>query len=145
MNNNNIRLILEMHEQLTRRITTDKTSKETIVSHAVHKSIQALFSLLLIRWNNSSFTTTSSALVKDILGQEENVKSCLRKKEWKIILTWVVQIAREAPSFVQQISTMVDNVSSALREHATVVAQRIAEEQRRPFVSKSVRLSLIHI
>ena len=48
-------------------------TKETIVSHAVHKSIQALFSLLLIRWNNSSFTTTSSALVKDILGQEENV------------------------------------------------------------------------
>ena len=142
VNNNNIRLILEMHEQLTRRITTDKTSKETIVSHAVHKSIQALFSLLLIRWNNSSFTTTSSALVKDILGQEENVKSCLRTKEWKIILTWVVQIAREAPSFVKQISTMVDNVSSALREHATVVAQRIAEEQRRPFVSKSVRTAL---
>ena len=37
---------------------------------------------------------------------------------------------------------MVDNVSSALREHATVVAQRIAEEQRRPFVSKSVRTAL---
>ena len=72
---------------------------------------------------------------------KENDYSLLGLK-WSNILSWIVKVARESPSFVVQFSKLVDDICRALRERATVVAQRIAVEQRQPFVPKAVRTCL---
>ena len=127
--------------------TTKNNTSEAASCHAVHKTIRALCDCVLRRWTQREGNITSNALhgalnntlVVDVL--KENDYSLLGLK-WSLLLSWIVKVARESPSFVVQFSALVDDACRALRERATIVAQRVAVEQRQPFVPKAVRTCL---
>ena len=142
-----IESFLFAHNQLVQLTTTKNNASEAASCHAVHKTMRALCDCVLRRWTQREGNTTSNALhealnntlVVDVL--KENDYSLLGLK-WSLLLSWVVKVARESPSFVVQFSALVDDACRALRERATIVAQRIAVEQRQPFVPKAVRTCL---